>query len=310
MMGHLAKKASAKLPFRTRGRGGVDWAAPPALGGGVSAAATLGGIRVGGEAPVRIMAAINVSPESFYAGSVRGEATALRDAARRAVDEGADLVDVGARSTAPYRDTALPRDEEVRRMRWAVEVVAGAVSVPVSADTTRAAVAAAALAAGARVINDVSGLRGDPAMADLAAQGQGVVLMASPDGGPDAPPLALVQRALADSLTRAARAGIAPAEIVLDPGIGFFTTSVTPAPAFACAVLRGLPALAALGCPLLVGASRKRFIGALTGRADPADRLAGSLAAATAAVLGGAAVIRTHDVAATRDAVRVAEALR
>lgn len=284
---------------------------PCGLVGEVESHATLAGLRIGGDAPVRIMAALNVSPESFYGGSVRTDAVALRDAARRAVDEGADLIDVGARSTAPYgAAAAVSGDEEVRRMRWAVDVVANAVAVPISADTSCAAVAAAALAAGARVINDVSGLRGDAAMADLAAQGAGVVLMAAPDGGPDAPPLALVRRALGDSLARAARAGIAADEIVLDPGIGFFTASATPAGAFNCAVLRQLAGLADLGRPLLVGVSRKRFIGALTGRADPADRLAGSLAAATAAVLRGAAVIRTHDVAATRDAVRVAAALR
>ncbi|MBX3028506.1 dihydropteroate synthase [bacterium] len=271
----------------------------------------LAGLSIGGDAPVRIMAVLNVSPESFYGGSVRRDPAALRDAARRAVDEGADLIDVGARSTAPYGAVAAVRDdEEVRRMRWAVDVVANAVAVPISADTTRAVVAAAALAAGARVINDVSGLRGDPAMADLAAQGAGVVLTAAPDGGPDAPPLALVRRALGDSLARAARAGIAADEIVLDPGIGFFTASATPPGELNCAVLRQLAGLADLGRPLLVGVSRKRFIGLLTGRADPADRLAGSLAAATAAVLRGAAAIRTHDVAATRDAVRVAAALR
>ncbi|HSP96741.1 MAG TPA: dihydropteroate synthase [Candidatus Dormibacteraeota bacterium] len=272
--------------------------------------ATLAGLIVGGDAPARIMAAINVSPESFYQGSVHAGADALRDAARRAQDEGADLIDIGARSTAPYRDTALALDEEARRMRWAVDVVVGAVSLPVSADTTRAAVAVAALAAGARVINDVSGLRDDPAMADMAAQGAGVVLMAAPDGGADAAPLALVRRALSDSLARAARAGIARDEIVLDPGIGFFTTSATPAGEFNCVVLRQLAELESLGCPLLVGVSRKRFIGTLIGRDGPGDRLAGSLAATAVAVLRGAAMIRTHDVAATRDAVRVAAALR
>jgi dihydropteroate synthase len=280
------------------------------LVGEVKPRATLAGLSVGGDAPVRIMAALNVSPESFYGGSVHGDAAALRDAARRAVEDGADLIDLGARSTAPYGRTAVSDDEEVRRMRWAVEVVTGAVTIPVSADTTRAVVAAAALAAGARVINDVSGLRADPAMADLAAQGDGVVLTAAPDGGPDAAPLALVRRALADSLARAAAAGIAEEAIVLDPGIGFFTASATPPGELNCAVLRDLGALADLGRPLLVGVSRKRFIGTLTGRADPADRLAGSLAAAAAAVLRGAAMIRTHDVAATRDAVRVAAALR
>lgn len=290
--------------------GRVDCVPACGLAGDVKSTATLAGLAVGGGLPVRIMAAINVSPESFYQGSVRADAGALRDAARRAWDEGADLIDIGARSTAPYRDSALAADDEVRRMRWAVEVAAAAVPLPVSADTTRAAVAAAALAAGARVINDVSGLRGDPAMADLAAQGAGVVVMAAPDGGPDAAPLALVRRALTDSLARAARAGIGRQEIVLDPGIGFFTASATPAGELNCAVLRRLAELDDLGCPLLVGVSRKRFIGALTGRDAPADRLAGSLAATAVAVLRGAAMIRTHDVAATRDAVRVAEALR
>jgi dihydropteroate synthase len=206
--------------------------------------------------------------------------------------------------------TAIALDEEVRRMSRAVQVVSSAVSVPVSADTTRAAVAATALAGGARIINDVSGLRGDPAMADIAAQGEGVVLMASPDGGADGAPLDLVRRLLSDSLARAQHAGIAPAEIVLDPGIGFFTQSGVSAAEFNCAVLNRLAELADLGCPLLVGVSRKSFIGRLTGRAEAADRLAGSLAAAAVAVYNGAAVIRTHDVAATRDAVRVAEAIR
>src|SRR5262249_26771000 len=145
--------------------------------------------------------------------------------------------------------------DEVRRMRWAIEAVASAVAVPISADTTRAAVAAAALAAGARVINDVSGLRGDPAMAGMAAQGSAVVLRRAPDGGPAAARLALVRRALIDSLARAAAAGIGREEIVLDPGIGFFTRSATPAAEFNMAVLRQLAELESLGCPLLVGVS-------------------------------------------------------
>jgi len=270
----------------------------------------LAGVAVGVDQPVRLMAALNVSPESFYAGSVAGDAAALRDAAQQAVEEGADIIDIGARSTAPYRDTAIPLAEEVRRMTRAVEVVAAAVRVPVSADTTRATVATAALSAGARIINDVSGLRGDAAMADIAAQGEGVVLMASPDGERDDAPLAQVRRLLVDSLGRAQRAGIAPGEIVLDPGIGFFTRAGVPAAAFTCAVLDQLAALADLGCPLLVGVSRKSFIGHLTGRGDAGARLAGSLAATAVAVYNGASVIRTHDVAATRDAVRVAQAIR
>ena len=195
-------------------------------------------------------------------------------------------------------------------MAWAVKVVAAAVRVPVLADTTHATVAAAALASGARIVNDVSGLRGDRAMADIAAQGEGVVLMASPTGESGGAPLEIVRRLLSDSLERAQRAGIARDAIVLDPGIGFFTASGVPATEFNCAILDQLEALSVLGCPFLVGVSRKSFIGRLSGRTDAADRLPGSLAAAAVAVYNGAAIIRTHDVAATRDAVRVAEAIR
>ncbi|MEO8602898.1 MAG: dihydropteroate synthase [bacterium] len=276
----------------------------------MSPRATLAGVEIGGDAAVRLMAVLNVSPESFYPGSVRGDVVALRDWAQRAVAEGADLIDAGARSTAPYGTVAVDVEEEVRRMSWAVDALVRAVAVPVSADTTRAAVVAAALASGARLVNDVSGLRGDAAMADLAAQAEGVVLMAAPDGGPDAAPLLLVRRALADSLRRARAAGIGDAEIVLDPGIGFFTASAVPSTAFNVAVLRDLSGLADLGRPLLVGVSRKRFIGDLTGRNPVDERLAGALAATAIAVANGAAIIRTHDVAATRDAIRVAAALR
>lgn len=273
--------------------------------------ALLAGVPVGAAHPVRVMAVLNVSPESFHAGSVHRDAAALRAAAQRAVAEGADFIDIGARSTAPYRDTDIPLAEELRRMRWAVELVAAAVSVPISADTLHAPVAAAALAAGARIINDVRGLRADAAMAEVAAQADGVVLMASPDGRTAAgAPLPRVRRLLADSLERAHRAGIDRRRIVLDPGIGFFPDAQGSALAFTLAVLRRLDALAALGRPLLIGVSRKAFVGRLTDRPDPAQRLAGSLAAAAIAVYQGAAIIRAHDVAETRDAVRVAEALR
>lgn len=298
-----------RLTQKRRSRETVDCARGARFCGPM-AVATLAGLRIGDEQPVRVMAAINVSPESFFADSVRVDEGLLREAVQQAVADGADIIDIGAKSTAPYLDTAVPVEEEVRRMALAVRIAAGVARVPVSADTTRASVAAAALANGARIINDVSGLRGDAAMADIAAQGEGVVLMASPDGPSDDPPIAQVRRLLIDSLARAERAGIGRAEIVLDPGLGFFTRAGVPSVAFTCAVLDQLDGLADLACPLLIGVSRKSSIGHLTGRTDPADRLAGSLAAAAVAVYNGAAVIRTHDVAATRDAVRVAEAIR
>jgi dihydropteroate synthase len=279
----------------------------------VSREVELAGVAVGGAQPVRLMAALNVSPESFYPGSVSADAAALRDAAQCAVGEGADWIDLGARSTAPYRDGDVPLDEEVRRLRWALPIVAAAVTVPISVDTTRAAAARAGLESGARLVNDVSGLHGDAGMAAVAAGADGVVLSAAPaalGGHPLAPPLAAVRTALHASLQRAAVAGIAASHIMLDPGIGFFASADVSALQFNLAVLRGLDALRDLELPLLVGVSRKRFIGQLSGREAAQDRLPGSLAAAAVAVLRGAAAIRTHDVAATRDAVRVAAALR
>lgn len=274
-------------------------------------AADLAGVKVGAGHPVRIMAVLNVSPESFYSGSVSGDAAALREAAKRAAEDGADLIDVGAMSTAPYRETRISVADEVRRMTWALEIVGAVVPVPVSADTMRAPVAAAALAAGARIINDVSGFRADEAMADIAAQGEGVVLTASQGGVPlEGDPLGVVAGLLQDSLARADRAGISRRNVVLDPGIGFFTQQNLAPEVFSCRVLARLRELERLARPLVVGVSRKSFIGKLTGRIEPAERLWGSLAAAALAVAEGAAMIRTHDVGATRDAVRVAEAIR
>jgi dihydropteroate synthase len=278
------------------------------------ARATLAGVPVGGPAPVVVIGALNVSPESFFAGSVHLDTDALVMAALRMVEAGARLVDVGARSTAPYRATAVSEAEETERLARAVGALAARVPVPVSADTCRAGPARAALEAGARVINDVSGLR-DPGLAALVAErGAGVILMASPPpGGPAAgaaDPVGRVRDLLEQALARARRAGIAEERIVLDPGIGFFRHEAVSWEQWDVAVLAGLPALAALGRPLCVGVSRKSFLGAITGHADPADRLPASLAAAAVAVLAGAAAVRTHDVAATLDAVRVAERVR
>ncbi|HEY7647676.1 MAG TPA: dihydropteroate synthase [Methylomirabilota bacterium] len=256
------------------------------------------------------MGALNVSPESFYGGSVHRDSSALLEAGLAMVAEGAAFVDVGARSTAPYLPTQISEEEESERLGAAVAALAGKLSVPVSADTTRARVARVALDAGARIVNDVSGLR-DPEMGRLARErGASVVLMASPDGTSLGQPLASVLRLLTGALERARAAGVPEAQVVLDPGIGFFRQAPVPWDEWDIAVLGGLGALARLGRPLAVGLSRKSFLGAVTGRAEPAERLAGSLAATAVAVLNGAALIRTHDVAETLDAVRVAERLR
>jgi dihydropteroate synthase len=273
--------------------------------------ADLAGIVLGDDAPVATMGVINVSPESFHAGSVYHGDDAVLTAALAMVEAGAALIDVGARSSAPYRDTAVSEAEETLRLVRAVSLLAAKLPVPVSADTPRAAVARAALEAGARVVNDVSGLA-DPELARVAAEHDaGLIVMAAPGHGRaiDAP-VATVMRILRAALATAGDGGVAAERIVLDPGIGFFRESDVAWHAWDVAVLAGLPQLAALGRPLCVGVSRKSFLGAITGRDAPAARLPASLAATAAAVLGGAALIRTHDVAETVDAVRVAARVR
>jgi dihydropteroate synthase len=272
--------------------------------------ADLAGVAVGGGCPVVVMGALNVSPESFHAGSVYRDNGALVDTALAMVEAGAALIDVGARSTAPYLDAEIPDDAEARRLAGAVEALVAKLSVPVSADTSRRGPAQAAVESGARVLNDVHGLR-DPELARLAAEHEvGVILMAFPEPSGqvrEREPAAMTRALLAACLDRARRAGIAEERIVLDPGIGFFREGPVSWDVRDAAVLAGLRGLSGLGRPLCVGVSRKSFIGAITGRAAPAGRLAGSLAATAVAVVNGAAVIRTHDVAETVDAVRVAE---
>jgi dihydropteroate synthase len=272
--------------------------------------ADLAGMLVGGRAPVVVMGALNVSPESFHSGSVYRERDALVETAMAMVEAGASVIDVGARSTAPYLATDVSVEEETRRLGAAVDALAAKLAVPVSVDTCRPGPARAALESGARIVNDVRGLR-DPELARLVAEHDaGVLAMAFPESSDDDGSLARTRTLLARCLERARRAGIDDARVVLDPGIGFFRGGAVAWDQRDVEVLAGLRALLDLGRPLAVGASRKSFIGAITGRAATADRLAGSLAAAALAVVNGAAMIRTHDVAETVDAVRVAERVR
>jgi dihydropteroate synthase len=273
--------------------------------------ADLAGVALGDGLDVAVMGALNVSPESFYAGSVARGRDRLLAAAEAMVTAGAALVDVGAMSTAPYLNAAISPAEEADRLGSAVELLVGKLGLPVSADTGRSLAAQAALEAGARVINDVTGLTADPELASLVARrGVGVIVMAWERGERrSAAPIEQVMALLEESLGIAQRAGIPAERIVVDPGIGFFRRQAVAWHQRDCRVLAALPRLRALGRPVCVGVSRKSFIGALSGQADPADRLPGSLAATAAAVLGGAHLIRSHDVAETVQAVKVAQAI-
>jgi len=272
--------------------------------------ANLAGVEVGDGFPTCLIGVINVSSESFYTPSVARGRRALERRAAEMVRDGAGILDLGAMSTAPYLQGSVPEDEERRRMLAAIEVLKDHVGVPLCVDTQRSRVALAAVQAGARIINDVSGMSYDPGMPAVAAHAQGVILMASETGARAGAPLTMVARQLRACAARVAAAGIVVGRVVLDPGIGFFRHGTVPWYEFDRIVLSGLLRLRRLGRPLLVGISRKSFVGRICGRADPSERLYGSLAAAAIAVTNGAALVRTHDVAATRDAVRMAEALR
>jgi dihydropteroate synthase len=253
-----------------------------------------------------VMGILNVTPDSFSDGGRFLDPDAAIAHARRMVAEGADIIDVGAESTRPYGTaTAVSLDEEVRRLEPVLAAVAG-LGVPVSIDTMKAQVAAAALAAGASIVNDVWGLQRDPGMASVVAQhAVPVILMHNREtADPAIDIMGDIAAFFARSLALAERAGIAHDRIVLDPGIGFGKT-----PEQSLTALARLDRFKTFGLPLLVGASRKRFIDKVS-PAPPDRRLGGSLAAHLLAVAGGARIIRAHDVAETVQAFRIAAAIR
>ncbi len=258
-----------------------------------------------------IMGVVNATPDSFSDGGRFLDPAAAVAQAERLAAEGADLVDLGGESTRPG---AAPVDvaEELRRVVPVVaRLRASGFSLPISVDTSKAEVARAALEAGADLVNDVRGLV-DPALARVVAEaGVPVVLMhlrGTPASMQDRAVyrdlLAEVAAELREALARAEAAGIPAERVILDPGLGFAKT-----PEQSIELLARVGELRALGRPLLVGPSRKRFIGHLTGAAVE-ERLPGTLAAVTACVLAGVELLRVHDVAAARQAATVAAALR
>lgn len=262
----------------------------------------------------RLMAAINVSPESFHPGSVAADQDALFRMAGEAEAGGASMLDIGAMSTAPYKETRISELEERERMRRAIRALRPRTSLLISADTQRASVAEAALGEGADVLNDVSALAADPRIAQVAAgAGCRVILMANggdhgtPEGGRT--PLEVVRGLLEEAIRRALEGGIKPDKLLLDPGVGFFRRQSIPWNEWDMALLRGLGGLRDMGHPLVLAASRKSFIGKALGRTRPEDRLAGSLAVALWCARAGADWLRVHDVAATHDVLRMWELL-
>lgn len=270
--------------------------------------AELAGIKVGRGYPVRVVGVINLSPESFYKASVKTTASEVASAAQKMVEEGADAIDVGAMSTAPYLETFVSVSEEIKRLIPAIRTIREAVDTPVSADTFRGETAERAIEAGAQIVNDVTGLKGDPVMAKaISNEGVSGILMAHERRPGRGDPIERVRAALKESLEIGDEAGISRKHVVVDPGIGFFRETGWKWYEWDTYVLRGLRRLHTLGRPIHVAVSRKSFIGALLNQERPEERLIGSLAAAALAVYNGAYIVRTHDVRETVEAVRLAE---
>lgn len=271
-----------------------------------------------------VMGVLNVTPDSFYAGSRALDVQAAVERALQMERDGADILDIGGESTRPGSE-GTSAEEELSRVLPVLEKLRYRLKIPISIDTQKAAVAEAAAQAGAQIINDVSALRRDPALAEVARRRRLPLILMHMRGTPrtmQKRPFARdvlrdVTSGLRAAVARARQLGVPRSQLILDPGIGFgksFTQN--------CELLARLPELARLGCPLLVGASRKTFIGALLAQrhqpapdpsgpiAPPEDRLWGTAATVAAAVLGGAHIVRVHDVAEMAQVVRLADAIR
>jgi len=262
------------------------------------------------DAPV-VMGIVNLTPDSFSDGGRLCDVEKALDHARGMIEAGARLIDVGGESTRPGARN-VPEPDEIERVVPFLRRAAGELGVPLSVDTRKAGVARAALDAGAAVVNDVSGLGHDPGMAGVVAEsGAGVVLMHMRGDPETMVSLASyrdvrveVAAKLALAVARARAAGVSDRAIVVDPGIGFAKTAEQ-----SLELLSDLGPLCALGFPILVGPSRKSFLGAVLG-VPPQERAAGTAAACVVAYLGGARIFRVHDVEPVAQALAVAHALR
>ena len=266
----------------------------------------IGKVPLGDAYPVRLMGIINLSRESFYKGSVAGPDEVLSQALAMQ-EQGADVIDLGSVSTAPG-SPPVSESEEKARLIPALKEILENLSLEISIDTQRSSIAAEALTLGATCINDVSGLR-DPAMARTAAEhDSSLIIMASDKAAGDLLSLDRIIPLLGEKVRQAVEAGVSPHKITVDPGVGKWVPEKTTE--YDLAILGGYSRLRYLGRPILAALSRKTFIGATLGLANPFDRLSGSLAATAIAVFLGAHIVRTHDVSMSLQTIRMAEAIR
>jgi dihydropteroate synthase len=263
-----------------------------------------------------VMGVLNITPDSFSDGGKYLDSGAAVARALQLEEEGTDILDVGGESTRPGA-TAITAEEELRRILPVIQILRGKLRIPMSVDTRRAEVAKAALVAGAEILNDVSGLKMDPGLGKIARRMRAPLILMHMRGTPGTMqrgPFARdvirdVLSGLRDAVARAKRAGLAKSQILLDPGIGFGKTHEQN-----FQILARLPEFARLGCPIVIGTSRKAFLGkALAKAVEPpapaAERLLGTAATVTASILGGAHIVRVHDVAEMVRVTRVADSI-
>ena len=263
-----------------------------------------------------IMGVLNVTPDSFSDGGAFLDSQAAVARALELERDGADIIDIGGESTRPAAAPVSAR-EEISRILPVFEALRGKLRIPISVDTQKAEVAEAALAAGAEIVNDISALRTDPRIAEVARHAHAPVVLMHMRGTPrtmQRGPFARsvigdVMTGLHEALARARRAGLAKSQILLDPGIGFGKSQEQN-----FEILARLPEFARLGCPIVIGTSRKAFLGKALAKPGepplpPTDRILGTAATVTASIFGGAHIVRVHDVAEIARVVRVADAI-
>jgi len=279
--------------------------------------AKLGNIGVGGKNPIRIMGILNTSPESFYKKSIKTTKQQIINTVKQMESDGADFIDVGGMSTAPYLLTSVSKKIESQRILNAIKIIQNFSNLPISIDTCRANVAKSALDYGVEIINDISGLKYDDKMIDVIREYTPSLVLCAFDSKRVVGDIQSTKNLLKDSLRIAKSTGISSDNIVLDPAIGFFRKSGKGS-FFTkiksdwlerdLSVIKNLKSIK-MNYPILISVSNKSFIGKLLGKENISDRLFGSLAAEVVSVLNGVDIIRTHNVAQTKDAIMVASKL-
>lgn len=280
--------------------------------------ANLGKIGVGGKNPVRIMGILNTSPESFYKKSIKTTKIHVKNTIEQMENEGADFIDVGGMSTAPYLSTTVSEKVESKRILDAIKIIQNMSNLPISVDTCRSKVAKDALEFGVEIINDISGLKYDLKMQEVVSEFRPSLILCAYDSKTvSGNAINSTKKLLRESLKLAKKSNISPEHIVLDPAVGFFrktgdghffTKIKSNWLDRDLLIIKNLKSIKQ-NHPILISVSNKSFLGNLLGKENPSDRLFGSIAAETISVINGADIIRTHNVEATKDAITIASKL-